>query len=142
MTSGVKNSSELPEHLRNGTTSLEEKENRNSTNCHFTDEAMDMLDCIVPLDDAVIQPNRTKQETFIFNDTYPPKIFPQDKNVKSIDKADEAIRKRLNLTLYTTSEEIADTSSTIGKSFSLNFKSYFPLFFTSIEFGLFDSTIF
>ncbi|XP_012224378.1 uncharacterized protein [Linepithema humile] len=128
MTSDVKNSSELPEHLPNGMTSLEnEKENGNLTNCHLTDEAKDMLDCIVvQLDDtASNQPtanlsqemptvtNKTKQNTFMYNNTYPPKIFPKDKNIKSIDKADEATRKRLNLTLYTTSEEIADTSSTI-----------------------------
>ncbi|XP_012224377.1 uncharacterized protein [Linepithema humile] len=138
MTSDVKNSSELPEHLPNGMTSLEnEKENGNLTNCHLTDEAKDMLDCIVvQLDDtASNQPtanlsqemptvtNKTKQNTFMYNNTYPPKIFPKDKNIKSIDKADEATRKRLNLTLYTTSEEIADTSSTIAMNKKSNGKN-------------------
>jgi len=51
-----------------------------------------------------------------FNDTYPPKIFPQDKDVKSIDNADEAIRKRLKHTFYTiiTPKKVTDTFS-IGK---------------------------
>jgi len=64
MTSGVKNSSELPEHLRNGTTSLEsEKKNENLTNSHSTDEVKDMmLDDIVPLDDtARIQPTANRR---------------------------------------------------------------------------------
>lgn len=128
MTSGVKTSSELPEYLRNKMSLENEKEAKNSS-CHLTDEAKDMLDCIVPLDEAKIQPtanpsheistaaNRTEQETsFSFNDTYPPKIFPHDKNVKNIEDADEETRKRLNLTLYTTSDEIqiTDTSSVIG----------------------------
>lgn len=53
MTSSIKNSFELREHLRNGTTPLEnEKENGNLTNCHLTDEAKDMLRCIVLLDDT------------------------------------------------------------------------------------------
>jgi len=64
--------------------------------------------------------NKTKLKSFTFNDTYPPTIFPNDKSIQSIDKADEAVQRRLNLTLYTT-EEGANMSSTIGKS---SFKSY------------------
>jgi len=50
------------------------------------------------------------------NDTLPPNIFPQDEDVKSIDNADEATRRRLNHMLYTiiTPKKVTDAFS-IGK---------------------------
>ncbi|KAH0951871.1 hypothetical protein HN011_001277 [Eciton burchellii] len=94
------------------------KKEKDKTNCHLANEKEDMLKCFFVADNvATTRPaanaGEVERTASKFNDTYPPKIFPQDKDVKSIDNADEAIRKRLKHTFYTiiTPKKVTDTFS-------------------------------
>ncbi|EZA58541.1 hypothetical protein X777_14703 [Ooceraea biroi] len=106
------NSSEtIIERLSNETSSKDKKKKEESMDCHLAEETKDMLNCFFVTDDvAATQATENASQKMTdemeqkvptkFNDTYPPKIFPEDKDVKSIDNADEATRRRLNHTFY------------------------------------------
>ncbi|XP_020288696.1 uncharacterized protein LOC109857110 [Pseudomyrmex gracilis] len=123
----VGNFSELSKRVSsiNETVTSSSENKRNEKKCHLADESKDMLNCNVfdvSLESTINssqenETDKTNQGITKFNDTYPPKIFPSDKNVKSIDKADDATRRRLESYFYATvPTEVEAASSPTAKN--------------------------